>query len=66
MKEREDMKDKKVLRTLSAIEIEEVLAKQFNVLDVLLKIVDTEDGQTVCAEIMKYTPINKKWKERNK
>lgn len=59
-------KDKKVLRTLSAIEIEEALAKQFNVLDVWLKMVDTEDGQTVCAEIMKYAPVNKKWEERNK
>ena len=41
-------------KEISAIEIEEILADYFNAFDVLLKIVDTEDGQMVYAEILDY------------
>ena len=41
-------------KEISAIEIEEILAEYFNTFDVLLKIIDTEDGQMVCAEIVDY------------
>ena len=41
-------------KEISAIEIEEILAEHFNAFDVLLKIVDTEDGQMVYAEIVDY------------
>ena len=39
-------------KEISAIEIEEILADYFNAFDVLLKIIDTEDGQMVYAEIV--------------
>lgn len=39
-------------KEISAIEIEEILAEYFNAFDVLLKIIDTEDGQMVYAEIV--------------
>ena len=46
---------KRILRKeISAIEIEEILADHSNAFDALLKIVDTEDGQMVCAEIVDY------------
>ena len=46
---------KRILRKeISDIEIEEILADHFNAFDVLLKIVDTEHGQMVCAEIVDY------------
>lgn len=48
-----------VIEELSSIEIEEILANHFNAFDALLKIVDTEDGQMVCAEIVNYE-TNKK------
>ena len=41
-------------KEISAIEIEEILADYFNAFDVLLKIIDTEDGQMVYAEIVDY------------
>ena len=41
-------------KEISAIEIEEILADYFNDFDVLLKIVDTKDGQMVYAEILDY------------
>ena len=41
-------------KEISAIEIEEILADYVNAFDVLLKIVDTEDGQMVYAEIVDY------------
>ena len=41
-------------KEISAIEIEEILADYFNAFDALLKIVDTEDGQMVYAEIVDY------------
>ena len=41
-------------KEISAIEIEEILAKHFNAYDVLLKIIDTEDGQMIYAEIVDY------------
>ena len=41
-------------KEIAAIEIEEILAEHFNAFDVLLKIVDTEDGQMVYAEILDY------------
>ena len=41
-------------KEISAIEIEEILADYFNAFDILLKIVDTEDGQMVYAEILDY------------
>ena len=41
-------------KEISAIEIEEILADYFNAFDVLLKIIDTEDGQMVYAEIVGY------------
>ena len=45
----------RVLRKeISAIEIEKILAYYFNASDVLLKIVDTEDGQMIYAEIVDY------------
>lgn len=43
-----------LVKELSTIEIEEILADYFNAFDVLLKIVDTEDGQMVYAEIVDY------------
>ena len=46
---------KRILRKeISAIEIEEILAEHFNAVDVLLKIIDTEDGQMIYAEIVDY------------
>ena len=41
-------------KEIPAIEIEEILADYFNAFDVLLKIVDTKDGQMVYAEIVDY------------
>ena len=41
-------------KEISAIEIEEIWAGYCNAFDVLLKIVDTEDGQMVYAEIVDY------------
>ena len=41
-------------KEISAIEIEEILEKHFNAYDVLLKIIDTEDGQMIYAEIVDY------------
>ena len=41
-------------KEISAIEIEEILSYYFNASDVLLKIVDTENGQVVYAEIVDY------------
>ena len=41
-------------KEISAIEIEEILTDHFNTSDVLLKIVDTENGQVVYAEIVDY------------
>ena len=41
-------------KEISAIEIEEILADYFNAFDVLLKIINTEDGQMVYAEIVDY------------
>ena len=43
-----------VIEELSSIEIEEILADHFNAFDALLKIIDTEDGQMVYAEIVNY------------
>ena len=43
-----------LIKELSSIEIEEILADYFNAFDTLLKIVDTEDGQMVYAEIVDY------------
>lgn len=43
-----------LIKELSAIEIEEILADHFDAFDALLKIVDTEDGQMVYAEIVDY------------
>ena len=46
---------KRILRKeISAIEIEEILADHFNAFDALLKIIDTEDGQVIYAEIVDY------------
>ena len=41
-------------KEISAIEIEEILPDYFNAFDVLLKIIDTEDGQMIYAEIVDY------------
>lgn len=41
-------------KEIPTIEIEEILADYFNAFDALLKIVDTEDGQMVYAEIVDY------------
>ena len=41
-------------KEISAIEIEEILADYFNAFDALLKIIDTEDGQMIYAEIVAY------------
>ena len=46
--------ERNLRKEISAIEIEEILADYFNAFDVLLKIVDTEDGQVVYAEIVAY------------
>lgn len=43
-----------VVKELSSIEIEEILANHFDAFDALLEIVDTEEGQMVCAEIVNY------------
>ena len=46
---------KRILRKeISSIEIAEILADHFNAFDVLLKIIDTEDGQMIYAEIVDY------------
>ena len=45
---------KNLRKEISAIEIEEILAEHLNASDALLKIVDTEDGQMVYAEIVDY------------
>ena len=41
-------------KEISAIEIEEILADYFKAFEVLLKIIDTEDGQMIYAEIVDY------------
>ena len=41
-------------KEISAIGIEEILTEHFNASDVLLKIIDTEDGQMIYAEIVDY------------
>lgn len=41
-------------KEISAIEIEKILTEHFNAFDVLLKIIDTEDGQMIYAEIVDY------------
>ena len=41
-------------KEISAIEIADILAEHFKAFDALLKIVDTEDGQMVYAEIVDY------------
>ena len=41
-------------KEIATIEIEEILAEHFNAFDVLLKIIDTEDGQMIYAEIVDY------------
>ena len=41
-------------KEISAIEIEEILADYFNAFDALLKIIDTDDGQMIYAEIVDY------------
>ena len=41
-------------KEISDIEIEEILANHFNAFDALLKIIDTEDGQMIYAEIVDY------------
>lgn len=46
--------ERNLRKDISAIEIEEILAEHLNASDALLKIVDTEDGQMVCAEIVDY------------
>lgn len=45
---------RRVIKTISDIEIEEILAEYFNSFDALLKIENTEDGQMVYAEIVNY------------
>lgn len=45
---------RRVIKTISSIEIEEILAEYFNSFDALLKIENTEDGQMVYAEIVNY------------
>ena len=46
--------ERNLRKEISTIEIEEILADYFNAFDALLKIVDTEDGQMVYAEIVDY------------
>ena len=41
-------------KEISAIEIEEILADYFNAFDALLKIINTDDGQMIYAEIVDY------------
>lgn len=41
----------KKIKTIDEIEIEEILAKHFNVFDCTLKIVNTENGQSIEAEM---------------
>ena len=46
--------ERNLRKEISTIEIEEILADHFNAFDVLLKIIDTEDGQMIYAEIVDY------------
>ena len=43
-----------VVKTLSCIEIEEILADHFDAFDALLFIEQTEEGQMIYAEIVNY------------
>lgn len=48
----------KLIKTIDAIEIEEILAKYFNVFDCALKIIDTKNGQSVVAEVYERVENN--------
>ena len=48
----------KHIKTIDAIEIEEILLKCLHVFDCVLKIIDTKNGQSVVAEVYERVENN--------
>lgn len=48
----------KLIKTIDAIEIEEILTKHLHVFDCALKIIDTKNGQSVVAEVYERVENN--------
>lgn len=48
----------KLIKTIDAIEIEEILAEHLHVFDCALKIIDTQNGQSVVAEVYERVENN--------
>jgi biotin-(acetyl-CoA carboxylase) ligase len=48
----------KLIETIDKIEIEEILAKYLHVFDCALKIIDTQNGQSVIAEVYERVENN--------
>ncbi|RHQ81960.1 hypothetical protein [Clostridium sp. AF22-10] len=48
----------KLIKTIEAIEIEEILAEYLHVFDCALKIIDTKNGQSVVAEVYERVENN--------
>lgn len=48
----------KLIKTIDAIEIEEILAEHLHVFDCALKIIDTKNGQSVVAEVYERVENN--------
>ena len=48
----------KLIKTIDAIEIEEILTKHLHVFDCALKIIDTKNGKSVVAEVYERVENN--------
>lgn len=48
----------KLIKTIDAIEIEEIVKKNLHVFDCALKIIDTKNGQSVVAEVYERVENN--------
>ena len=48
----------KLIKTIDEIEIEEILSKYLHVFDCALKIIDTQNGQSVVAEVYERVENN--------
>ena len=48
----------KLIKTIDAIEIEEILAKYLHVFDCALKIIDTKNGQSAVADVYERVENN--------
>lgn len=48
----------KLIKTIDAIEIEEIVTKNLHVFDCALKIIDTKNGQSVVAEVYERVENN--------